>query len=235
MIDLAYMIDKVPAILAAVPRTIGMATAAMVIGFFSGLMLAVIRLYRVPLLSQLAAVYISLTRGIPLLVQMYLIFYGLPRVFAWLNAAAGAAWLPTEFNPYVTAVLIFAFYTSAYQAETWYAALNSIDYRQMDAALSIGMTTPQGLARIIIPQAIVNAIPNFGNLFIALVKGTSLTFSIQIIDIMAVAKIQAGADYRYIEMYIVVSLVYWVINALLERLFIQLEKRFSKHKRLIAA
>ena len=235
MIDIGYMIDKVPVILAAVPRTLAIAAAAMAIGLVCGLVIAVIRLYRVPLLSQLAVVYISLTRGIPLLVQMYLMFYGLPRLFAGLNAASGTAWLPTEFNPYVTAILIFSLYTSAYQAETWYAALNSIDYRQMDAALSIGMTAPQGLARIVIPQAVANAVPNFGNLFIGLVKGTSLTFAIQIVDIMAVAKIQAGADYRYIEMYLAVSLVYWVINALLERLFVRIERRFSKYKRLITA
>lgn len=230
MFEIQYMIDKLPLLIEAIPRTLFVAFTSMLIGFAAGFLISLTRLYKVPVLSQLSAVYISFSRGTPLLVQMYLFYFCLPKVFKYWNEAYNLA-LPTEFNPFFSAILIFSIYTSAYQAETWYAALNSVDYRQMEAALSVGMTLKQALLRIIIPQALVNGIPNFGNLLIVLVKGTSLTFAIQLVDLMAVAKIQAGDDYRYLEMYLVVSLVYWAINASLERVIILLEDYFAKYKK----
>lgn len=230
MFELSYMISKIPLLIEAVPRTLFIAFTSMIIGFGAGFLISLTRLYKVPGLSQLSTIYISFSRGTPLLVQMYLFYFGLPKVFKYWNEAYGLT-LPTDFNPFISAIFIFSLYTAAYQAETWYAALNSVDYRQMEAALSVGMTLPQALLRIIVPQALVNGIPNFGNLLIVLVKGTSLTFAIQLIDLMAVAKIQAGDDYRYLEMYLVVSLVYWVINVCIERLFIYLENYFAKYKK----
>lgn len=230
MFEIQYMVSKIPQLLEVVPRMMTIAVVAMILGFVIGFFLALSRLYKVPVISQLSTLYISFVRGTPLLVQMYLLYFGLPKVFKYWNELYNWA-LPTDFNPFIMAIIIFAIYISAYQAETWYAALNSVDYRQMEAALSIGMNVRQAMLRIIVPQALVNALPNFGNLFITIVKGTSLTFAIQLIDLMAVAKIQAGDDYRYLEMYLIVSLVYWAINIIIERLFIYLERYFSRYKK----
>jgi L-cystine transport system permease protein len=101
----------------------------------------------------------------------------------------------------------------------------------MEAALSVGMTTRQGLWRIIAPQAFLVAVPNLGNIFINLIKGTSLAFAIKVIEVMAQAKIVAGEGYRYLEMYTDASIVYWILCWLCERLFGWLEGKYSRHER----
>lgn len=231
LLDWSYMGSKVPLMLQAVPRTLAIVLAATALGFVFGLLLALVRSYKVPVLSQLAAAYISIVRGTPLLVIMYLFYYGLPELCAALNESLHVSFFPEELNKYAVVIFIFAVYISAYMAETWYSALNAVDYGQMEAALAVGMTMPQALYRIFLPQAIVSAIPNFGNLFISTIKQTSLVFMIQIVDIMAVAKIEAGKSYRYLEMYVIVSLVYWALTLIFERLFIYWEQHYAKYKR----
>jgi len=231
LLDWDYMLSKLPLIIEAIPRTLLMVLVSAAIGFMFGFVLAMVRSYKIPVLSQLALAYISVFRGVPLLVQMYLVYFGLPDLFAYFNEVSGVAFLPTEFNNMFIALIIFSLYTAAYQAEVWYAALNTVDYSQMEAALSVGMTLPQALLRIFIPQALVSALPNFANLFIALFKQTSLAFTIKVIDIMAVAKMEAGATYRYLEMYVLVALVYWLLILGFERLFIYLEQYFSNQKK----
>lgn len=229
MFSFDYVVESFPLLLEALPRTLFIAVFAMVTGFIFSFFLAIIRLYKVKILAPIATLYISFFRGTPLLVQIYLIFYTLPEIFQSLNTSFGWS-LPIQFAPMLIALLIFFLNTSAYQAEIWFAALNAVDYGQMEAAQSVGMTVPQALRKVMIPQALVNAIPNFGNIFINLIKGTSLTFTIQIIDLMAVAKIQAADDYRYLEMYLAVSIVYWVVCFFFERVFVHVEKYVARYK-----
>lgn len=231
LLDWDYIWSKLPLVMEAIPRTLLMVLTSAAIGFVLGFLLALARSYKVPVASQLATAYISIFRGVPLLVQMYLVYFGLPELFAHLNESLGVSFFPAEFNKMLIAILIFSLYTAAYQAEVWYSALNAVDYNQMEAALSVGMTLPQALIRIFIPQALVSAIPNFSSLFISLFKQTSLAFSIKVIDIMAVAKMEAGATYRYLEMYVLVAIVYWVLILGFERLFIYLERYFSNQKK----
>ncbi|NHN32544.1 amino acid ABC transporter permease [Paenibacillus agricola] len=234
LLDWDYMLSKLPLIIDAIPRTLLLVLVSAAIGFILGFLLSIVRSYQIPVCSQIATAYISIFRGVPLLVQMYLVYFGLPEVFVHLNEAFAVTFFPVEFNKTFIALLIFSLYTAAYQAEVWYAALRAVDYNQMEAALSVGMTLPQAMIRIFIPQALVSAIPNFANLFIALFKQTSLAFTIKVIDIMAVAKMEAGSTYRYLEMYVLIAIVYWVLILAFEQLFAYLEKYFSNHKKLSA-
>lgn len=231
LLDWEYMFSKLPLIIDAAPRTLMMVLVSAAIGFVLGFFLAIVRSYKIPVFSQLATAYISVFRGVPLLVQMYLVYFGLPSLFEYLNEAFAVTVFPTHFNKMVIAILIFSLYTAAYQAEVWYSALKAVDYNQMEAALSVGMTVPQALIRIYIPQALVSAIPNFANLFIALFKQTSLAFTIKVIDILAVVKMEAGNSYRYLEMYVLVAIVYWLLILGFERLFVSLERYFSNHQK----
>ncbi|MNI08648.1 putative amino-acid permease protein YxeN [compost metagenome] len=231
LLDWDYMLSKLPLIIEAIPRTLLLVLVSAAIGFIFGFLLSIVRSYKIAVLSQLATAYISIFRGVPLLVQMYLVYFGLPDIFEYLNAAFAVSFFPTEFNKMFIALLIFSLYTAAYQAEVWYSALRAVDYNQMEAALSIGMTLPQALIRIFIPQALVSAIPNFANLFIALFKQTSLAFTIKVIDIMAVAKMEAGSTYRYLEMYVLIAIVYWILILAFEQSFVYLEKYFSNQKK----
>ncbi|GAA3403502.1 amino acid ABC transporter permease [Paenibacillus hodogayensis] len=231
LLDWDYMLSKLPLIIEAIPRTLLLVLVSAFIGFIFGFLLAIVRSYKIPVLSQLATAYISIFRGVPLLVQMYLVYFGLPHLFVYVNEAFAITFFPAEFNKMFIALLIFSLYTAAYQAEVWYSALRAVDYNQMEAALSVGMTLPQALIRIFIPQALVSAIPNFANLFIALFKQTSLAFTIKVVDIMAVAKMEAGSTYRYLEMYVLIAIVYWVLILAFERAFVFLEKYFSNQKK----
>jgi L-cystine transport system permease protein len=213
--DPVFALEKLPEVLKAVPATILVAVVGMGFGLIIGIFVALVRLYRVPVLSRLATVYISFIRGTPMLVQLYLIFYGIPELF---NFKADLI------SPFAYAFIAYSINSSAFQAEAVRSAFNSIDAGQMEAAYSVGMTTFQGIRRIIVPQALTAVLPNLGNIFIGLVKGTSLAFAVKVVEIMAVAKTISGTSYRFIEMYVDAAIIYWILCFVLERLFAKAEK-----------
>lgn len=127
-------------------------------------------------------------------------------------------------SPLIYAFIAYTLHTAAYQAEIFRSAINALNVGQMEAAYSVGMTTAQGLRRIILPQAFLVALPNLGNTFISLMKATSLAFAVKVVEIMALAKIIANDGYRFLEMYLVASIIYWVICLFFEVVFAKLEK-----------
>ncbi|MEF3304434.1 amino acid ABC transporter permease [Paenibacillus sp. GYB003] len=229
--DWRFAIEQFPQVLKGVPATMLVAVVSMLLGTLLGSIVALCRLYRVPVLDKLGALYVSFVRGTPLLVQIYVAFYGTPLVIDFLHQEWGWRLPLQELSPLGVALFAFTLNSAAYQSEVIRGALGATDSGQMEAALSVGMTTTQGLLRIVAPQAIVVALPNLGNIFINLIKGTSLAFAIKVVEIMAQAKIVAGEGYRYLEMYAAASVVYWVLCWFCERGFAWLESRFSRHER----
>ncbi|MEW9701700.1 amino acid ABC transporter permease [Paenibacillus sp. SI8] len=228
--SLEFAIQQFPLVLKAVPMTLLVAVISMLLGLVFGFLIALCRLYEVPVLQRFAALYVSFIRGTPLLVQIYVIYYGTPALFELLNRQFGWHLPANDISPLAFALLAFTINAAAYESEIIRSALKTTDSGQMEAAHAIGMTTRQGLFRIIIPQALVVALPNFGNIFIGLIKGTSLAFAVKVIEIMAVAKIVAGDGYRYLEMYLDASIVYWIICFAFERLFAALEHRAGRYE-----
>lgn len=221
--DPAFALEKFPEVLKAVPATILVAVVGMGFGLVIGFLIALARVYRVPVLSRIAAFYISFIRGTPMLVQLYVVFYGIPGL---LNISA------EKISPFIFAFIAYSVNSSAFQAEAIRSAFNSIDAGQMEAAYSVGMTTLQGIRKIIVPQALTAVLPNLGNIFIGLVKGTSLAFAVKVVEIMAVAKTISGTNYRFLEMYVDAAVVYWLLCFGLERLFAKAEKLSLKPGRL---
>ncbi|WP_240422060.1 amino acid ABC transporter permease [Paenibacillus periandrae] len=228
---LDFVIQHIPDILKAVPITLLIALVSMALGTLFGSLIAICRTYKVPVLSQLGSIYISFFRGTPLLVTLYLVQYGVPTSIDFINTNMGLQTNYYELPPLANAFIAFTLYTTAYQAETIRSALQAVDRGQMEAAQSIGMTATQNMIRIIAPQAFISALPNMGNLFVIMIKATSVAFAVKVVEIMAVAKIIASNGYHYIEMYLAASLVYWVICLIFERLFAWLEKRNSRFER----
>ena len=130
----------------------------------------------------------------------------------------------------VAAVALVCNYT-AYMSEVIRSALMSVDAGQMEAAHSIGMTSVQAMRRVIIPQAVVVALPNVGNTFIGMVKDTSLAYMVMVMDVMGEAKTVAGSGLNFLEAYTVAALLYWALNLILERVFAVLEKRANHFNR----
>jgi len=229
-----YAISQLPEVLKAVPVTLLMAVLAMALGCLFGTGIALIRIYQVPVLKWFAQLYVSFIRGTPLLVQIYLIFFGLPKAIDWLHVEWGLPLSSEQIPPLIVALLAFTINSTAYQSEVVRAGFKAVDYGQMEAAYSVGMTTFQALRHVIIHQVLLVSLPNLGNIFLNLIKGTSLAFSVKVIEIMAVAKISASQGYNYLEMYVDAALVYWIICFVIERLLALLEKRLSRHEKRLA-
>jgi L-cystine transport system permease protein len=225
ILNIQFAIEHFPDVLKGVPLTLTIAIVSMILGIFLGLLVALVRIYKVPVLNQLALVYISFIRGTPLLVQLYVFFYGVPELLDIINEQFGTVYDADNINPLWYALIAYTINTTANQAEVFRAALNATHVGQMEAAYSVGMSTFQALRRIVIPQAFVVALPDLGNIFIGLIKATSLAFAVKVIEIMAISKIIANDGYNFIEMYLVASIIYWVICIICEVILHKVEKR----------
>jgi L-cystine transport system permease protein len=233
LLDIHFLIESFPAIVARLPITIGIAVGSLIISLFIGLTTALIKIYRVPVLKTISSFYVSFVRGTPLLVQIYLVFYGIPKVIYFFQTEYGWV-LNIDVNiiaPEVYALLAFSINLGAYLSETIRSAIESVDRGQFEAARAIGLSPTQMMLKIIFPQALSVAIPNLGNMFISTIKDTSLVFIIGVIDIMGQAKILGSRGLAFFEVYIAVSIIYWFICIIVERLLVIVEKRARRYER----
>ena len=217
-LDLDYMLGLVPVILGYVPLTIGMALAAMVASLLLASLMAVERVLRVPVLDQFVQLFISFFRGTPLLVQLFLFYYGLPQILPVLAGING-----------VTAAIIgLTLHFSAYMAESIRAAILGVDRSQWEAAQAVGMTQTQSMRRIILPQAARIAAPTLVNYFIDMIKSTSLAFTLGVTEMMGATQKEAAGSFLYFEAFLVVAVLYWAIVEMLSLLQKRLELRLNK-------
>lgn len=217
-LDLDYMLGLVPVILGYVPLTIGMALAAMVCALVLAALMAVERVVRVPVLDQFVQLFISFFRGTPLLVQLFLFYYGLPQI---LPALAGI-------NGVTAAIIGLTLHFSAYMAESIRAAILGVDRSQWEAAQAVGMTQGQSIRRIILPQAARVAAPTLVNYFIDMIKSTSLAFTLGVTEMMGATQKEAAGSFLYFEAFLVVAVLYWGIVEVLSFLQKRLELRLNK-------
>jgi His/Glu/Gln/Arg/opine family amino acid ABC transporter permease subunit len=224
--SLSFMLKQVPFILSYLPVTLFMAICATVIGWCIGFAAAMARLKKVPVLSNLSSIYVSFIRGTPQMVQIYLTYYGIPVVFAIVNALRGEPAAPVRaFAPMVFAIIAFSINCGAYSSETIRAAILSIDRDQKEAAYAIGLNGFQTMRRIILPQALLIVLPMLCNSLISNILGTSLAFIVSVVDIMAAAKLAGGRSYRYFEVFVLVALIYWFVCLIVEKIMARLERK----------
>ncbi|WP_336804810.1 amino acid ABC transporter permease [Bacillus subtilis] len=217
-IDWEFMISAFPTLIQALPITLFMAIAAMIFAIIGGLILALITKNKIPVLHQLSKLYISFFRGVPTLVQLFLIYYGLPQLFPEMS----------KMTALTAAIIGLSLKNAAYLAEIFRAALNSVDDGQLEACLSVGMTKFQAYRRIILPQAIRNAIPATGNTFIGLLKETSLAFTLGVMEMFAQGKMYASGNLKYFETYLAVAIVYWILTMIYSILQDLFERAMSR-------
>ncbi|MFC6171450.1 amino acid ABC transporter permease [Loigolactobacillus jiayinensis] len=207
-------------ITAAVKYTIPLTLISFVLGLILALITAMVRLslMRGPfqIVRGLFWGYVWLFRSTPLLVQLFIVFFGLPN-------------LGIEFSPWIAAIITFTLNVGAYSSETIRAAILSIPNGQWEAALTLGMTRRQVLFRIILPQAVRVSLPPLSNSFIGLVKDTSLASSITIVEMFTVGQQISAKTYEPLLLYSLVALVYLVICTVLTILQSYLEKWTSRY------
>jgi putative amino-acid transport system permease protein len=199
--DIDYTLGIFPILFKYIDITISMAVISAAIALIIAVLIAVITTYKIKILTQLCDLYISFFRGTPLLVQLYLLYFGLPQILPIFS----------NLDAYTASVAGLALHFSAYMAESIRGAISSIDKGQFEAANSLGMTKTQTFSHIVLPQAIRVAIPSLMNNFIDMIKSTSLAFTLGVPEIMAKAQIEASSSYKYFESFLAVAIVYWVI------------------------
>jgi len=200
-LDFEYMWGLLPVLLGYVPLTLFMAFVGMVCALVLASVLAVERVFRVPVLDVFVRLFISFFRGTPLLVQLFLFYYGLPQVLSFLGKIDG-----------VTATIMgLTLHFSAYMAESIRAAILGVDRSQWEAAQAVGMTQGQMMRQIILPQASRVAAPTLVNYFIDMIKGTSLVFTLGVTELMGATQKEAAGSFLYFEAFLVVAAIYWVM------------------------
>ncbi len=187
-----------PRLLNGVGVTLALTAICISSGFIIGLALSLGRVYGNKLVYGVTTTFVELVRGTPLLVQLFIVYYGLPDVGIFLN-------------PLLAAGIALGINTSAYQAEYFRGAIQSVGAGQMTAARSIGMGKLGAIKSIILPQALRLAIPSWSNELIYMLKYTSLAFTVGAPELMAKAKIIAARNFRYLEVFIIVAFIYIII------------------------
>lgn len=206
---------SVPALLVGARLTIGFALAAMVLGLPLGLAVTLLRLYAPGPVRWLAGLYVSFIRGTPLLVQIFVIYYGLPSFGIVLD-------------PVVGGVLALTLNAAAYLSETIRAAILSIPRGQHEAAYSVGLSKAETMRLIILPQAARVALPSLGNSLIGLVKDTSLVSVITVVELLRSAQLVIARTFEPFGPYLAAALIYWAISSALEVVQRRLERRFAR-------
>lgn len=235
LFDFGYAFSAIPTIAKGVPLSLAIAIVGFVIGSIFGLILSLIKIYKIPVLFQLATIYISFFRGIPVLVQIFLAYYGIPLVIRYFNQKYNLNIDISNIGAIYFMYLVYSLYCAAYLSEIFRSAILSIDKGQLEASYSVGMSTTQSLIIIILPQSLLLALPNILNFFIMLIKETSLVFAASVPEIMGMATLEADRSSKFLEVYIVAALFYWVISIFLEKVFGILEKKVTKYKKIVGA
>ncbi|SFB12032.1 MULTISPECIES: amino acid ABC transporter permease [unclassified Bacillus (in: firmicutes)] len=205
-----------PMLEGAVVYTIPLTIISFIVGLVLAILTALARISDVKSLQMIARVYVSAIRGTPLLVQLFIIFYGLPTIGVTID-------------PFPSAVIGFSLSVGAYSSEIIRAAILSIPKGQWEAGYSIGMTYPQALTRIILPQAARVSLPPLSNTFISLVKDTSLASLILVTEMFRRAQEIAATNYEFLLLYSEAALIYWVICFLLSVVQGRIEKKLDRY------
>lgn len=224
------ILDFLPKILQKLPISLALTLIAGIIGLVLGFAIALIKIRNVAILKHLANIFVSYTRGTPQIVQLFLAYYGLPIIVRIINNGIGTSIDINNIPALVYAFVALGLNQAAFNSETIRAAILSVNPSEILAAKSIGLTEKQTMRRIILPNAMINAVPNLGNSIISLLKGTSLAFTVTVVDMMGQARIIAGANLRFFEAYIGVSIIYWVLCIIIENLIRVLEDKLNVDK-----
>ena len=229
--DPGFILEAAPAVLAALPTTLLMIVIAAPLGWLLGFALAQCRLHRVPVLNQLVIVFVSMMRSVPEVVMLYVMYYFMPVVLFNAFQALGFSVNVAAVPAIAFAIVSFTLNQAAFSCEVLRSAIASVDVSQLEAALSVGMTRGQAMRRVVLPQAIVSALPNLNGLLVGLLQGTSLAYFVGVHEVMAVSVLEANQSYAYLEAYLLTTIIYEVLSFAINRIFHVVELRAGRYRR----
>ena len=221
--DFDLMITSFPKFLNAALVTLKLLSASLFFGLFVGLLFAILRLNKNPILNKFAYGYSYVFRGTPLLVQIFIIYFGLGQIEYFRSTFL---WVVFK-EPYWCAIIAFALNTGAYTSEILRSAFQTIKPGFIEAGKSLGIPNKIIFYKIQIPIAIKQSLPAYGNEIILMLKGTSLASTVTLLDLTGVAKYIISTTFKPIEVFIVAGSIYLFMTFLIHNLIKYLEKRFS--------
>ena len=221
--DLELMINSFPKLLNATLITLKLLSASLFFGLFIGLLFAVLRMNKNLLINKFAYGYSYLFRGTPLLVQIFIIYFGLGQI-EYLRSTI--LWVILK-EPYWCAIIAFALNTGAYTSEILRSAFQTIKPGYIEAGKSLGISSKIIFYKIQIPIAIRQSLPAYGNEIILMLKGTSLASTVTLMDLTGVAKYIISTTFKPIEVFIVAGSIYLFMTFLVHTTIKYLERKFS--------
>ncbi len=234
-LDFKFMMESILPIASKAWLTIYMSLVSMIIATLLAALFAYFILKKVPILSQFAKIWNSFIKGIPIIIQLYIVYYTLPNVLYQLSIKWGLNYDIKNQSAIKYAIIALALNYAAYMTDVVISALQAVDHGQLEACWSIGMTSFQAYKRVIIPQAFVVGLPNAGNQFVALMKATSMAYFITVMEVLGKAKQLAAGTYRFFEAYILAAVVYWILCIITEKLLANWEKKIQKSRTFTVA
>jgi arginine/lysine/histidine transport system permease protein len=221
-LDFSFLYEYKGFYITGAKNTILIAAFTVLIGVVIGIVLALMRLSKNPVLKVISTSYIEFIRGTPLLVQLYIIFYGLPMIGVRFPDIPA---LGSEFPSFVAGIITLSINSGAYVAEIIRAGIQAIDKGQMEAARSLGMNHNMAMRHIIIPQAFKNVLPALGNEFITVIKESSIVSIIGIHELMYNAETIRGNTFQPFAPLVVAAIVYFIMTFTLSKLLGIAERR----------
>lgn len=234
-LNTAFMAETLGKILAGVPATLKITVVTLLIAGPLAFLFAIARTEKKKMADKIIAAYVSFIRGTPVVLQILFLYSLLPSL---LNHLVKNVWHLDynvfQWNPIIYAYTVFIINNLAVLTEMFRSALSTVHQGQLEAGLSIGMSKTQTYLRVIIPQAMVAALPNLCNTTVNLLKSTSLAYMMGVKEITSIARTEAAFGYNYIEAYLDILFVYLILCSVVQVLFKGVEKKLAKYKKLVA-
>lgn len=217
--------EATPLLLEGIKLTIGISLLALLIGFFIGLFACLMGLSKNKILKGISAVYVWVIRGTPMIVQAFVVYFGIPQLIQNL--------ISPDFvlTPFTAGVITLSLNAGAYLSEIFRSGIQAVDIGQIEASRSLGLSASKTMVKVILPQALKITIPSLVNQFIITVKDTSILSVIGLAELVNKAKIYVGASYQFFATYIFVAIYYLVIISVLMVLSKFVEKKFNYDKK----
>lgn len=213
--DFDLLVSLLPRYISATGITISLTILALLFGIIGGFVVAVMRISKAKLLRSIAAVYISIVRGTPLLLQIIFVYYSLPTIGITLQ-------------PFQAAVLALSINEIAYMAEAIRGGIQAIDVGQWEAAKTLGYNGFKTMIFIIFPQAFKIIVPTLGNMAVSMIKDTSLVSTISLAELMRMAQTAYSTTFQPLETYVLAGVIYYILSCTMSFIFRMLEKGLQR-------
>lgn len=224
--DFMYMLEILPEFLSLLHITVFIIVVSAILGLFFSIFVTIVRVKKIFILSRLTEMYISFARSVPIVLQLFLVYYAIPFLLSLIGINI------SDISAISATVVALTFYNAGYMSEVLRPAYLAVDRGQHEAADSLGYTPFKKLIRIIIPQVIPIALPGWGNAIVYLVHDTSLVFTIGVMDMMGHANTLISSTYgsNQIEIYLTIALIFWAICLTTDFIVRFFEKRTKRYK-----